>query len=118
MKRGILVFWASVSVLAIFLVSGCSQNRFAVYKNGRAYYFASRSTGLHKMLCDSGDFKKVLAASSVPQDKKDSLYRYNCIKPDCNKVQALYVSLTPDQRTSIREAFEGQGYTINYFPCG
>ena len=116
MKKG--YFLPLAALLAAVFVFGCSANRFAIYKNGKAYYFASRSNGLHHMLCDSGDFKKVLAASSVPQDKKDSLYRYNCVQPDCNKVQALYVSLTPDERKSIRKAFEGQGYDINYFPCG
>ncbi len=116
MKKGFIP--PAIVVLAALFVFGCSTNRFIVYKHGKAYYFASRREGLHHMLCDSGDFKKVLADSSVPQDKKDALYRYNCTQPDSNKVQALYISLTPDQRKSIREAFEKEGYEINYFPCG
>ena len=118
MRRWFFYFFPIIAVLAAFFAFGCSSNRFLIYKNGKAYYFATRQEGLHHMLCDSGDFKKVLDGSTVPESSKDALYRYNCVQQDCNKVQALYVSLTPDQRRSIRESFEKQGYEINYFPCG
>ncbi|MDA8171455.1 MAG: hypothetical protein M0Z48_06460 [Nitrospiraceae bacterium] len=114
-KKGFLL--VALLLTAVFLL-GCSTDRFIVRKNGRAYYFASKSKGLYKMLCASGDFKRVLESSMVPPDMKKDLYRYNCVEPSADKVQALYVSLTPEQRKSIRSAFIAQGYEINYFPCG
>lgn len=111
------------ALTALFLLTaaflGCSSNRFIVYKHGRAYYFATKRQGLHKMLCDSGDFKKVLAAAqALPPKASKDLYYYTCVKPDAKKVQALYVSLTPSQRKSMLSAFMGEGYEINFWPCG
>ncbi|MDA8326939.1 MAG: hypothetical protein M0033_12090 [Nitrospiraceae bacterium] len=114
-KKGFLL--VALLLTAAFLL-GCSTNRFIIYKDGKAYYFASKRNGLYKMLCESGDFKRVLESSTVPPDMKKDLYRYNCVEPSADKVQALYVSLTPEQRKSIRTAFVAQGYEINYFPCG
>ncbi len=103
-------------IFLLLLLAAC--NRFMVYKDGKAYYFASKREGLYKMLCASGDFKRVLAnAKGIPQDKKDDLYKYNCVEPSAEKVQQLYVSLTVDQRKSLRKGFQSQGYAINYFPC-
>ena len=82
-----LLFLLIVSVL----LPGCASNRFIVYKDGKAYYFASKGEGLYKMLCESGDFKRVLASSSMPDGTKKELYQYNCVEPSANKVQALYV---------------------------
>ncbi len=100
------------------VLAGCSANRFIVYKNGNAYYFASRSEGLKKMLCASGDFKKVLvAAPSIPAATSRDLYYYTCEKSNPNKVQTLFISLTPDQRKTLLNAFMAEGYDINFWPC-
>lgn len=53
----------------------------------------------------------------MPDGTKKELYQYNCVEPSANKVQALYVELTPDQRKSLREAFEKEGYGINHSLC-
>ncbi len=108
----------AVLLLASASFLGCSTNRFIIYKGGKAYYFASKRKGLYKMLCESGDFKRVLDRSTVPPAAKRDLFRYNCVEPSADKVQALFVSLTPEQRESIRSAFVAEGYEINYFPCG
>ncbi|MDA8388152.1 MAG: hypothetical protein M0Z58_05755 [Nitrospiraceae bacterium] len=70
------------------------------------------------MLCDSGDFKKVLAAApTIPPATSEGLYYYNCVKPDADKVQSLFISLTPDQRKALLNAFMSEGYDINFWPC-
>lgn len=115
MKRS---FFPAALLLVLAVCFGCGTSRFIIYKNGKAYYFASRRKGLYRMLCDSGDFKKVLERSSIPADAKRELYRYNCVEPSADRVQAIFVALTPEQRESIRLAFVAQGYEINYFPCG
>ncbi|MDA8387596.1 MAG: hypothetical protein M0Z58_02890 [Nitrospiraceae bacterium] len=108
---------ALLLVAAVFL--GCSTNRFIVYKNGRAFYFATKRQGLYKMLCTSGDFKRVLAAApTVPSATRTGLYTYTCVAPDANKVQAMFVSLSPDQRKAMLNAFMDEGYDINFWPCG
>lgn len=112
------IFAVAALLLTALVFLGCSTNRFIVYKDGKAYYFASKRKGLYRMLCESGDFKQVLKRSAISAEAKKDLYKFNCETPSAKKVQALFVSLTPEQRTSIREAFIAQGYEINYFPCG
>ncbi|MDA8174030.1 MAG: hypothetical protein M0018_05500 [Nitrospiraceae bacterium] len=108
-------------LLVAAVLAGCATtrtNRFLVYKHGRAFYFASRSEGLKTMLCASGDFKRVLAAApAVPAATSEGLYYYTCTKPDPNKVQALFVTLTPAQRKAMLNAFMDEGYLINFWPC-
>ena len=115
MKKRSFLF---VVLVAVTVCLGCSSNRFLVTKNGRASYFATNREALHEMLCDSGDFKKVLAAApELPAATSNGLYYYTCEKPDAKKAQALFVSLTPAQRKDMLNAFMGQGYDINIWPC-
>ncbi len=108
-------FFALFLVTAVFL--GCSTNRFMLLKDGHDYYFGSNRKGLYKMLCESGDLKKVLASSSIPSNVKKDLYRYNCVEPSADKVQGLYALLSPGEKQSLQNAFEAQGYEINQSPC-
>ncbi|MDA8169688.1 MAG: hypothetical protein M0Z59_08360 [Nitrospiraceae bacterium] len=109
---------AKVVLVGILALAAFGCNRFIIYKGGKAYYFASKRQGLYKMLCESGDFKKVLeAAKTIPEKDKEDLWKYNCVEPSADKVQQIYTSMTPGQRTDLREAFKTQGYEINYFPC-
>jgi len=102
----------------VLLASSCSQ-RFLIYKDGKAYHFAGKREGLYKMLCESGDFKRVLENSStIPQATKKELYVHNCVTPTPDKVQELYVAMSVEQRKDLRESFKKEGYAINYFPCG
>jgi hypothetical protein len=114
MKRRIF----GIFVLAlVFLAGGCAN--FIIYKDGKAYYFASRQEGLYKMLCESGDFRRVLdSAKGLSEQTKKALYRYNCETPDAERVKELYASMAVEQRKALREGFKAQGYQINYFPCG
>lgn len=104
---------------ALLVLAACAGNRFIIYKDGKAYYFAGKQEGLYEMLCTSGDFRRVLEnTKSISAQTRDDLYRYNCDGADAGKVQALYTAMTVEQRKDLREAFKGQGYEINYFPCG
>jgi len=102
----------------ILLASACSQ-RFLIYKDGKAYHFAGKREGLYKMLCESGDFKRVLEYSiTIPSATKSELYALNCVTPAPDRVQELYVAMSVAQRKDLRESFKKEGYAINYFPCG
>ncbi len=114
MKR---YFFLAVLLLAAFVFLGCSANRFMISKDGRDYYFGSNRKGLYKMLCESGDLKKVLDRASMPANLKKDFYRYDCGEPSADKVQGLYALLSPDEKQSLRSAFEAQGYEINASPC-
>ncbi|MDA8088496.1 MAG: hypothetical protein M0Z75_17585 [Nitrospiraceae bacterium] len=104
-------------LLAAVVSFGCSTNRFTLLKDGRDYYFASNRKGLYKMLCASGDLKKVLDRASMPANLKKDFYRYDCVEPSADKVQGLYALLSPDEKHSLQSAFEAQGYEINASPC-
>ena len=114
MKKG---FFLAVLLLVTAVCLGCSTNRFTIYKDGRDYYFGSNRKGLHKILCESGDLKNVLAGSSIPANVKNDLFRYGCVEPSVEKEQGLYALLSPDEKQSLWSAFEAQGYDINRSPC-
>lgn len=105
-------------VMAAVFVLGCSQ-RFVIYKNDRAYYFASKEQGITKMICDSGDLAKILKrTTSIPEGTRKQLYDGSCVNPSPDATEKAYESLTPQQRTDLRQSFRVEGYQVNYFPCG
>ncbi len=113
MKKGIFVF-----AIAALLFTACQPSTFLISKGNRAYYFGRQSSSLKQILCDSGDFKKVLRDTKMPEHLKDDFYRYVCTKEASKeKVIALYNFLTPDERKSLKRAFVRHGYAINYVPC-
>lgn len=109
--------------LAIAVLAGC-EGHFSLTKNSRTVYLGGGSAQYHsgereklyQMLCMTGDLKKALAASSVPEGKKKGLYEYNCEHPDFDRGETVFLSLTPAEKKSLSEAFESEGYDINYFP--
>ncbi|NOX19792.1 MAG: hypothetical protein GXO99_00805 [Nitrospirae bacterium] len=105
-------------LIASLLLTACQPSTFLISKGNRAYYFGRQSKSLKKILCDSGDFKKVLRNTRMPEHLKDDFYRYVCTdEASREKVVALYNFLTPDERKSLKRAFVKQGYAINYVPC-
>jgi hypothetical protein len=57
---------------------------------------------------------KLLAASNLNKEMKDSLYKYSCSEERSGeKVKQLYASMTVEQRRDIRNAFRINGYDIN-----
>ncbi len=120
-KAGRVLKGLQVVLGAAFLVSligGCAST-FIVMKDGKGYFFGSKSEGLYKMLCESGDLKSILDDTQLSRGDKDSLYKYNC---DLNerskeKITEIYASLKPEQRRDLRLAFQKHGYDINLLEC-
>jgi hypothetical protein len=115
-KRRTRSLAAALAVLA--LVGSACTSTFLVSKNGRGYFLGSGSSSVYAMLCESGDLKKVLADTQLPQALQDDLYTYNCSPERSGKrVRDLYAAMSPEQRKDLRLAFKHNGYDINYLPC-
>lgn len=109
--------WLLLTVL-VFLLSGCAPSTFIVNNGIRAYYFGSESKGAYKMLCESGDFKKVLRDAELHEEIKEDFYEYVCTEHRSNqKVISLYTFLTPEEKKSLKRVFVRHNYTINSVPC-
>lgn len=110
------VFLSGIVVLALFI--GACTNTFLVSKDGKGYFVGSKSKTFHRMLCDTGDLKKILADTALPGEMRADLYKYNCTaEKSGEKVREMYVAMKPVQRKDLRTAFRRNGYDINYMPC-
>lgn len=113
MNRTVLI----VTFTFAILISSCSST-FLVSKDGKGYFLGSKSEAIYKMLCESGDMKKIISDTTFSQGLKDDLYRYNCSSERSGeKIKQLYASMVPEQRKDLRNAFKSNGYDINYLPC-
>lgn len=97
------------------MLGGCAAT-FLVSDECESYFFGSADEGLYKMICASGDLKKVLVDTALPQATKEQLYTYQCIERSETKVEDLYASLTKEQKKSLMFSFQKHGYLINYKP--
>ena len=114
MKKTLLSIVVLLSAMAI---SACTDT-FLVSKDGKGYFVGSKSKNLHRMLCDTGDLKKILADTALPGAMSADLYKYNCtVEKSGKKVREMYVAMSPVQRKELRTAFRRNGYDINYMPC-
>jgi hypothetical protein len=105
-------------LVAAVLLAGCGPTTFIISKDGRAYYLGRKSQGLHDMICRSGDLKRVLDETSIPEDLRQEFYRYNCTQEHSKeKVVSLYLFLSPEEKEELKSAFRRHGYTINFVPC-
>lgn len=101
----------------ILLVSGCSST-FLISKDGKGYFFGSKSDAIYRMLCDSGDLRKILKdATRIPETTKEEIYQSNCVNRSGERVKEIYAAMTPEERKDLRNAFKLNGYDINYLPC-
>src|SRR5512136_20359 len=98
------------------LALGACASTFLVSKDCRTYYFGSPEDGPYKMLCASGDLKKVLDDSALPREIKDSLYKAQCLDRSKESVKKIYASLTDDQKEELKFSFQKHGYYVNYKP--
>lgn len=107
------------AILAVIVTGvGACSSTFVVTKDGRGYQWGSDSKAVYKMLCESGDLRKVLADTGMPEKMKDDIYRYNCSEERSGeKIRQLYATMTGEQRKDLRTAFIKNGYDINYIPC-
>lgn len=100
------------------MICGACADTFLVHKDGNGYFLGSKSKAAYEMLCVSGDFEKVLAATHLSKEMKDTLYQYNCsAERSSDKVKEIYASMTREQRKDVKKAFNMNGYDINYMPC-
>jgi len=77
-------------MLTVFLV-GCDSTTFIISKNSKAYYFGRDSKVLRAMLCDSGELKEILSETTIDEDIRNELYRYNCTDEHSKeKVVSIY----------------------------
>jgi hypothetical protein len=101
----------------IFFVAGCSST-FMMVKNGTGYMLGQQSDEVYRMLCESGDLKKILSEAELRQGPKDDLYKYNCSpERSRDKVKQVFASMAPAERKSLRVAFKSNGYEINAMHC-
>ncbi|GAB4406449.1 MAG: hypothetical protein OHK0032_01480 [Thermodesulfovibrionales bacterium] len=113
MSKYLLIVIASVAILS----TACTST-FLVSKDGKGYFWGSDSNAIYRMLCDSGDLKKILSDTRFSEAMKNDLYRYNCSTDRSGeRVKQIYASMTPEQRKELRNAFKNNGYDINYLPC-
>lgn len=106
-----------VLIAAVIISAGCSST-FLVSKDGKGYFWGNDSNAIYRMLCESGDLKKILETTKFTQTLKEDIYKYNCsAERSGEKIKQIYASLTSEQRRDLRNAFKSNGYDINYLPC-
>ena len=109
-----------ITAVIAFLGSACSSGPIFMVSKGeeRGRFLGSNSKYVYEMLCSSGDLLKVLEATHLSREMKDSFYRYNCsAERSSDKLKQLYASMTPEQRKDIRTAFKEKGYSVNGGSC-
>ena len=110
--------WLFIMITGVALVTGACSSSFLVYKDGRGYFVGSDSKTKYEMLCASGDMEKILAATHLDPEMKNTIYKYNCAaERSSEKVKQIFASLTVEQRKDIKSAFRQNGYEINKYAC-
>lgn len=110
--------WLFIMIACMALATGACTSSFLVYKDGKGYFVGSESKTKYEMLCASGDLDKILAATHLEADMKDSLYKYNCsTERSSEEVGKIFASMTVEQRKDIKSAFRKNGYEINKMAC-
>jgi hypothetical protein len=106
--------WFFISIACMASILCACTSTFLVNKDGMSYFFGSNSNPVYEMLCTSGDFEKVLLATHLSTEMKEALYKYNCSdERSGEKVKQIYLSMTPEQKKDLRNAFKAIGYAIN-----
>jgi hypothetical protein len=71
-------FLAILGVIAVVTSSlalvGCAST-FLVSTDSYSSFLDSDEKRLYSMLCETEDFRKIISAAAIQQDKKDSLYK-------------------------------------------
>ncbi|MGB4599295.1 MAG: hypothetical protein WBI04_04875 [Trichlorobacter sp.] len=108
-----MLTYAACLVMAL-MVGGCSSGNFMVYKDAKHFYVTSSGPELKRILCDSGDMDRITRDSRLPdplqKDLKDGICASNKVK---ERLMATLEGMTKEQRTSLKLAFQQNGYDIN-----
>lgn len=105
-----------IGILAVLtaLAAGCSSANFLVYKDAKHFYVTSDGESLKKVLCESGDINRILNDSGLPEalqnDLREGICSSNKVK---GRLMATLEDMTPEQRSSLKLAFQNNGYEIN-----
>lgn len=95
-------------------LSGCNSSNFLVYKDARHYYVTSKSDGLRKMLCESGDLTRITKDAALTEPLRNELYDSICASTKVKeRVLATLESMTKEQRKALKLAFQMNGYEVN-----
>jgi hypothetical protein len=109
--------WFLIIAGMTFFAGGCTST-FMMVKNGTGYMLGSESKEVYRILCESGDLKKILSDAQLRQEAKDDLFKYNCSpERSRDKVKQVYAAMVPEERKSLRIAFKSNGYEINAMHC-
>jgi len=109
----------AVALPCLALVAACAgPSTFLLGKNGDYEYFGKDRPYLRKLLCKQGELEAVLSSAALPADRKKDFQRYICSdERSYDKVISLYLFLSPEEKRSLKKAFEQQGYEVNRMPC-
>lgn len=107
--------WLLIGIAGMVLVTAACTPMFMISKGeGKRGYLGSNSKAIYDMLCVSGDLEKVLEATHLSKEMKDTFYKYNCsAERSSDKVKQLFLSMTCEQRKDVRTAFKEKGYSVN-----
>lgn len=96
------------------IISGCNSSNFLVYKDAKHFYVTSKSDSLRKLLCDSGDLVKITRDAALTEALQKELYDSICTSTKVKeRVLAALEGMTKEQRTSLKLAFQLNGYEVN-----
>ena len=111
--------WLIIVIVGMALITSACSSMFMVGKGEkRGVFLGSNSQAAYDMLCASGDLRKVLEATHLNGEMKDTIYQYSCSEErSSDKVKRIYASLTPEQKKDIMTAFKEQGFSINGGTC-
>ncbi len=104
-----------LAIVAVVLSGGCATT-FLLSKDCNTYFFGDTDETMHKMLCASGEFVKILNDAGLPQEIKTGLHHAHCDERSVKKVRSIYTSLSPEQQENLKSSFRQHGYYINYKP--
>ncbi len=102
---------------ATAIICGCAST-FLISKDCKTYYFGSTEEELYKMLCTTGDLMKILDDSPLSLEMRSGIYGAQCSERSKEQVDALYRSLTREEKRALKSAFVRHGYYVNYKPIG
>lgn len=115
-RHTILLRKMPVLLSALLLFTGCTKT-FLVSKDCDTYFFGSNNQTLVRMLCTSGDLKKVLADARLSEDVVAALYQAQCADRSREKLERIYGSLSREEQEALQSAFRKHGYEINAKPA-
>lgn len=110
MRTRTIAFAAVVSMI----LAGCSSTNFLVYKDAKHFYVTSKSDTLRQMLCESGDLAKISRDAALPDRTQKELHDSICATDKVKeRVLAALESMSKEQRSALKLAFQTNGYEVN-----